>query len=156
MTTKILYGDRVGREGKIRLGCAALLFNENRTKILLTRRVDNGQWCLPSGGTEPGESVTETCERETWEETGLKVRVKRLIGVFSSPNRLVIYDNGGKFQIITLSFEVELAGGAIKLSDETTDIGYYPLAEIEKMDVLPHHKQFIADVLMGQDAAFIR
>jgi 8-oxo-dGTP pyrophosphatase MutT (NUDIX family) len=154
--TQILFGERIGRQGNIRLGCSAVLFDANREKILLTRRADNGQWCLPGGGVEPGESVAEACARETWEETGLRIRVKRLTSVFSSPDRLVIYSDGERFQIITLNFEVSERGGIIGLSDETTEIGFYSLPEIESMDILPHHKQFISDTLAGQDAAFIR
>ena len=154
--TQILYGDRIGRQGNIRLGCSAELFDVNREKVLLTRRADNGQWCLPSGGVEPGESVTEACIRETWEETGLRVRVKRLTSVFSSPDRLVIYSDGNQLQIITLNFEVCKVGGKACLSDETTNIGFYSIPEIETMDILPHHRQFISDTLAGQDAAFIR
>lgn len=153
---RILFGDRIGRQGKIRLGCAAVLFDEKREKVLLTRRADNGQWCLPSGGVEAGESVTEACERETWEETGLRVQVKRLISVFSDPNRLVIYGDDDKFQVVVLNFEIEATGGKIGLSDETTEVGFYSLAEIEKLDLINHHRQFISDVLAGQDAAFIR
>jgi 8-oxo-dGTP pyrophosphatase MutT (NUDIX family) len=154
--TRILFGDRIGRQGKIRLGCAAVLFDEKREKVLLTRRGDTGQWCLPSGGVEPGESVTETCIREVWEETGLEVQVERLTSICSNPDRLVIYNDGNQFQIIALIFEVSLIGGEPCLSDETTAIGYYSLPEIEKMDLFPHHRQFISDTLAGQDAAFIR
>jgi ADP-ribose pyrophosphatase YjhB (NUDIX family) len=154
--TQILFGDRIGKEGKIRLGCAAVLFDENRKKVLLTRRADTGQWCLPSGGVEPGESVTETCEREFMEETGLKVSVVRLTGFCSNPNRLVIYNDRDRFQIISLNFEVEAVGGNIGLSDETTEVGFYSPAEIETMDIMEHHKQFIQDTLTGQDAAFIQ
>jgi ADP-ribose pyrophosphatase YjhB (NUDIX family) len=154
--TQILYGDRIGRNGKIRLGCSAVIFNESREKVLLTRRVDNGQWCLPSGGVDPGESVTETCEREVLEETGLKVQVERLTSVFSSPDRLVIYSDGNQYQIITVNFEAREVDGKPSLSDETTDIGFYSLPEIETMDILPHHRQFISDTLAGRDAAFIR
>jgi 8-oxo-dGTP pyrophosphatase MutT (NUDIX family) len=154
--TQILFGERISRQGNIRLGCSAVLFDAKREKILLTRRADNGQWCLPSGGVEPGESVAEACMRETWEETGLKIQVERLTSVFSSPDRLVIYSDGKQFQIITLNFEVSEIGGKISLSDETTDIGFYSIPEIETMDILPHHRQFISDTLAGQDAAFIR
>jgi len=154
--TQILYGDRIGRQGNIRLGCSAVLFDVNREKVLLTRRADNGQWCLPSGGVEPGESVSEACTRETLEETGLRVRVTRLTSIFSSPDRLVIYSDGNQFQIITLNFEVSEIGGKPVLSDETTNIGFYCILEIETMDILPHHKQFISDTLAGQDATFIR
>jgi len=71
--TQILYGDRIAAQGKIRLGCSAAIF-DSQSRVLLTKRQDNGQWCLPSGGMEPGESVAEGCEREVLEETGLSVR----------------------------------------------------------------------------------
>jgi len=61
--TQILYGDRLGREGKIRLGCSAAIINDEG-KILLTRRLDNGQWRLPSGGVEAGESPSEAVIRK--------------------------------------------------------------------------------------------
>ncbi|WP_345324352.1 NUDIX domain-containing protein [Candidatus Villigracilis proximus] len=83
--TQTLYGPRLGREGKIRVGCSAAIFDAKREKVLLTQRTDNGRWCLPGGGMESGESAAEACEREVWEETGLKVRVTRLIGVYSNP-----------------------------------------------------------------------
>jgi 8-oxo-dGTP pyrophosphatase MutT (NUDIX family) len=154
--TQILYGDRIGRNGIIRLGCSAVLFDEHRRKVLLTRRADNGQWCLPSGGVEPGESVAEAIERETSEETGIRIQVDRLTSIFSSPDRLVIYGEGKQFQIITLNFEVRKIDGKPRLSDETTDIGFFTIPEIQSMDILPHHKQFISDTLAGQNAAFIR
>ncbi len=153
---QIINGDRIGRQGRIRLGCSAVLFNKSRNKVLLTRRTDNGQWCLPSGGVEAGESVSEACIRETREETGLIVNVERLTSVFSSPDRLVIYDDGNQFQIITLNFEVRLLGGEPILSDETTEIGYFPIHDIESMDMLLHHRQFIMDTLGDQNEVFIR
>lgn len=55
----VLIGERIGRLGKIRLGCSAAIFDESGTKVLLTQRADNGEWCLPGGLVEPGESVEE-------------------------------------------------------------------------------------------------
>jgi ADP-ribose pyrophosphatase YjhB (NUDIX family) len=153
---KILFGDRIGKQGSIRLGCAAVLFDAKRRKVLLTRRADNGQWCLPSGGVEPGETAAEACERETREETGLSVRVKRLVSVCSNPDRLVVYEDGQQFQIVSLCFEVEVTGGNIRLSNETTDIGFFLTSEAVTMDILKHHGDFIRDSLAGTDAAFIR
>lgn len=78
------------------MGRAVVIFDEAWEKILLTRRDDNGQWCLPGGQMEPGESAAECCEREVLEETGLRVHVRRLIGVFSSPDRLYTYPDGNR------------------------------------------------------------
>jgi 8-oxo-dGTP pyrophosphatase MutT (NUDIX family) len=153
--TKILYGERLGRQGKIRLGCSAAIFDE-QGRILLTQRNDNGQWCLPSGGLEPGESAAEACEREVLEETGLHVFVKRLVGVYSHPDRLVLYPDGNKAQIVALHFEAEVTGGTLGLSDETSDFGYFTMEEVDGLDMLDRHKERILDTLARQREAFIR
>lgn len=153
--TQILYGERIGAQGKIRLGCSAAIFDE-QGRVLLTKRQDNGQWCLPSGGVEPGESAAEACQREVSEETGLGVVVKRLVGVYSHPDRLVVYPDGNKAQIVALHFEAEVTGGALGLSDETSDFGYFTLEEAGGLDVLDGHKQRIVDTLARQREAFIR
>ncbi|MFZ5857617.1 MAG: NUDIX domain-containing protein [Chloroflexota bacterium] len=151
--TQILYGDRLGREGKIRVGCSAAIFNKEG-KVLLTRRRDNGQWCLPSGGMDAGESPSETAIREVLEETGLHVRVKRLVGVYSDPNQLVMYQDGNKVQIVAIHFEAEVTGGTLGLSDETSDFGYFLLKEMEGLEMLGHHKRRIEDTLAGRAEAF--
>jgi 8-oxo-dGTP pyrophosphatase MutT (NUDIX family) len=153
--TQILYGDRIGKQGKIRLGCSAAIFDE-RGRILLTKRMDNGQWCLPSGGVEPGESVAEACEREVLEETGLSVVAKRLVGVYSHPDQLSVYSDGNKVQIVAIHFEAEVTGGELGLSDETSDFGYFTLEEVEGLEMLGRHKERILDTLAGQREAFVR
>ena len=153
--TQVLYGDRLGKQGKIRLGCSAAIFDE-QGRVLLTKRTDNGQWCLPSGGLEPGESVAEACEREVFEETGLSVRVKRLVGVYSHPDQLIVYPDGNKVQIVALHFEADVIGGELGLSDETSNFGYFTIEEIEALEMFGRHKERILDTLVQQKEAFIR
>ena len=152
--TQIIFGDRIGKQGQIRLGCSAAIF-DNLGRILLTKRLDNGQWCLPSGALEPGESVAKACEREIFEETGLSVRVRRLVGVYSHPDQLTIYPDGNKFQIVALHFEAEVTGGELSLSDETSDYGYFTMDEVERLAMLGRHKERIIDTLARQNEAFI-
>ena len=154
--TKVLHGQRIGKKGRIRLGCSAVIFDETREKVLLTKRADNGLWCLPSGGVDPGECVEETILREVWEETGLKVRVLRLIGVYSDPDWLVVYDDDTAVQIVALSFEAEINSGKPGLSDETSDWGYFSLEEIDKLDLLLNHRTRIQDAFTVQQEAFFR
>ena len=153
--TQILYGDRVGRQGKIRVGCSAIIFDD-AGRFLLTRRSDNGQWCLPSGGLEPGESVEETCIREVFEETGLHVSIKRLVGIYSNHHQLVIYSDSDKFQIVAIHFEAEIIGGVLGLSDETIDFGYFSLAEIEGIDLMQSHRERILDSVTKQTKIIVK
>ena len=153
--TQVLYGPRLGKEGKIRLGCSAAILDEDG-RILLTRRTDNGQWCLPGGRMESGESVAEACEREVFEETGLNVRVKRLVGVYGHPDQLVVYPDGNKAHVVALHFEAEITGGELGLSNETTDFGYFTLEEIDGLEMLGRHKERIIDTMANQSETFIK
>ena len=153
---KLLFGDRIGRTAQLRVGCSATIFDSTGQRILLTRRTDNGRWCLPGGGMDPGESAAECCEREVWEETGLRVWVTRLLGVYSSPHRVATYADGNRWQFVSLNFAVEVVGGDLGLSDETTEVGWFTPAEIESLDLMEHHRERIADALMQQAEAFVR
>ncbi|HUW90250.1 MAG TPA: NUDIX hydrolase [Candidatus Nanopelagicaceae bacterium] len=61
-----------------------------KTSIVLIRRKNppfKGEFALPGGFVDVGESVEDACIREAYEETNIKVKIKKLIGVFSAPNR---------------------------------------------------------------------
>lgn len=151
--SQVLYGPRLGKEGQLRIGCSAVIFNETREKVLLTQRADNGHWCLPGGHMESGESAAEACEREVFEETGLKVRATRLLGVYSNPDQLVIYKDGNKAFFVVLNFEVQVMEGEVGLSDETTDVGWFTLKDMESMPIHANHKIRVEDAMRGGDAA---
>lgn len=151
--SQVLYGPRLGKEGQLRIGCSAVIFNETREKVLLTQRADNGHWCLPGGHMESGESAAEACEREVFEETGLKVRATRLLGVYSNPDQLVIYKDGNKAFFVVLNFEVQVMEGEVGVSDETTDVGWFTLKDMESMPIHANHKIRVEDAMRGGDAA---
>ncbi len=141
-----LYGDRIAAQGRLILGCSATLFDATRSKLLLTRRTDNGRWCLPGGAFDPGESVSEACVREVFEETGLIVEVVRLLGVYSNPHRMVRYADGNQYHVVSLNFEVALVGGELGLSNETTEVGYFSEAEIATMDIIDPHVERLSTI----------
>jgi ADP-ribose pyrophosphatase YjhB (NUDIX family) len=154
--SRVLYGDRIGQEGELRIGSCAIIFDEKREKVLLTKRSDNGLWCLPGGHMEPGESIDESCRREVLEETGLVIEPRRLVGVYSSPDQLVVYKDGMKAQFVILSFEAVITGGALGLSSETTDAGYFTVAELESLSMHDRHKDRVLDALQNLPTPLIR
>jgi len=153
---KLIHGERVARQARLRPGASANIFDSSRKKVLLTRRSDNGRWCLPGGGMDPGESAEETCVREALEETGLEVRVTKLVGIYTSPNIMVQYADGNGVQPVSFSFEAEIIGGELSLSEETTEYGYFSVNALDSLDLLEHHRQRIEDATQAQAAAFYR
>ena len=150
------FGDRIGKEGELRPGASALIFDEARERILMTQREDNSRWCLPGGGMDPGESAAESCVREVLEETGLEVRVTKLVGIYTTPDLLIEFPDGNKIQPVAFSFEAEITGGELGLSNETIAFGWYTVAEIEAMDTMEHHITRIHDALKNVPEAVYR
>ena len=156
MPTRVVEGKRVGKQGRIRTGCSAVIFDPTREKILLTRRTDNGLWCLPGGKIDPGESVAEACVREVFEETGLRAHIIRLIGIYSNPDWLVEYPDGNRVQIVAISFEVGMDDGSLTINNEVSEFGYFSRAEIASLELMLNHHQRVLDAFENNQEAFIR
>ena len=112
-------------------------------RVLLTRRMDNGMWCLPSGHMEVGETIEQTVVRETREETGLDVAVEKPVGVYSAPHPY--YAAKGK-QLVALVFLCRVTGGDLAVSDETTEFGWFRTSDLPP-DIVPTHPRRIADAM---------
>jgi 8-oxo-dGTP pyrophosphatase MutT (NUDIX family) len=156
MPTKVKFGHRIGKQGALRIGCSAVIFDPPRNKILLTRRSDNGLWCLPGGGMDPGESAAETCVREVREEIGLQVKVVRLIGVYTSPDWLIEYPDGNRVQLVSMSFEVAPETDALNPNNEVCECSFFTPAEVEGLELMQNHAQRIQDAFAGKCEAFVR
>jgi ADP-ribose pyrophosphatase YjhB (NUDIX family) len=105
---------------------------------------------------DPGESLEECCRREVWEETGLIVRVVRLIGISSTPHRVTSYADGHRWQTVSVSFLTTITGGTLGLNDETTDVGFFSLDEMAQLDMIDPQRERVQDFFVGQEAAFVR
>ena len=132
---KINIGERVGKDGSLAIGCSASVFDSKQQKVVLIRRTDNNLWAVPGGYMEPGESLTEACRREVLEETGLTIKVQRLIGVYTSPNLTLEYPDGNNLQIVVLHFEAMSVDGEFTLGNETSEIGYFSQSEAEELQM---------------------
>ncbi len=108
-----------------KVGAEAALFDEDG-RILLVRRSDDGLWCLPCGWVEPGESPAEAAVREAREETGLQVRILRLVDV-STRKPAMGY---GPHTAIAVIYLCAAAGGSLCGSHETTDARYWRIEEV--------------------------
>ena len=139
----------------IRAAVSAVIF-DRRGRLLLQQRSDGGQWGLPGGSVEIGESVRDAIVREVREETGLIVAPRRLIGVYSAPAlQLVRYPDGNVWHYVSMSFECTVRGGALQTCDETLALDYFSLRRLPST-LLGHHRVRIRDASARKAAPFIR
>ncbi len=152
--SKTLYGDRIGKTAKISTACSGFVFNIDRTRLLLTRRTDNGEWCVPGGRFEPGESLAEGCARELLEETGLETRAVRILGVYSNPDIISTYPDGNRWQTVEVDLEMEIVSGVLGLSNETTEFGWFGLTDLASIPVMDIEMPRIHAALRGETPYF--
>src|SRR5512144_1972777 len=74
----------------------SVVVRDGSDRVLLVRHVEGNDWTTPGGMLEPYETPADAAVRETWEETGLLVRLVRIVGVFGGPVCSTTYRNGDR------------------------------------------------------------
>ena len=116
-------------------------------KILLQKRADKGTWGLPGGALELGESTLEALVREFYEETGVEVRVEKLLNVYTKYSDS--YPNGDEAQVLTILYLVS-SETSISInfftSDETLELGFFDHSDIQNIAIVnQQHQDMIND-----------
>lgn len=107
------------------LPVASTIVMKNRKVLLVKRKFDpyKGEWCLPSGFAEMGESIQAAAIRELEEETGINGKVIGFVNVNSTYNN--IYGD-----LIFITFESEWIDGELKAGDDAEEVGFFPFEEL--------------------------
>src|SRR5689334_21635397 len=90
---------------------SAFVVAEVGAHLLLVRRCDSGRWELPGGRVEVGESAVDAAVRETAEESGVRIRVTGLVGLFTDPRHVVRDADGAVRQQFAVVFRGCPVGG---------------------------------------------
>ncbi len=122
-----------------KIGAFAII-QDDKGRILISRRPDNGYYNLPGGGIESHESPQAGLVREVKEETGLEVKIKRLIGLYSKTH---VHE-------IVFSFEAEVIGGTLELTDEADKHLWLASEELDSINILTRHLERIQDFLLSE------
>jgi 8-oxo-dGTP diphosphatase len=110
--------------------------------VVLIRRGSapfEGQWALPGGFVDVGETVHQAAVREAAEETGLAVEVSRLIGVYSEPDR----DPRG--HNVSVAFLVRVLGGQMQAASDAAEV---EVLDPNTVELAFDHSRIIADAMM--------
>lgn len=110
-------------------------------RLLLTRRADCGQWCMPGGVADVGETPSQAAVRETWEETGLRVRATELYGIYD--NRLI--SDTPNIQTYCTVFRAEVVAGEPVVTSETIDVGWFDAESAARLPLFRGHRVKVPD-----------
>lgn len=106
------------------VGCDTFIAND-KGEVLLIQRSDNKMWALPGGSQNRDETMAACAVRETFEETGLRIEITDLLGIFSSenvPHKNYPYPKRPYCHVL---FMGKIIGGSITRSDESLDVEWF-------------------------------
>jgi 8-oxo-dGTP diphosphatase len=117
---------------------------DRRGRLLLVQRGRPpflGRWGLPGGFCEWKETTEACCAREAKEETGLTVKVGRLLGVYSKPDR----DPRG--HNVTVLYEARPVRGEAKGGDDAAQARWFSRRELSRLPFAFDHRKIIREQL---------
>ena len=115
----------------------AIVLDDAHKNILLVKRCDVPVWVLPGGGVDPGETPEEAVIREVLEETGFNVVIERQGAEYTPINKLAAF---------TSLFICRIVGGEAMISNETSEIAFFPLDDLPK-DLFIVHREWLEEIL---------
>lgn len=95
-------------------------------KILLVREKMDGGWTMPGGWADVGDSPAQGAEREVWEESGFRVKARKVVGVYDA-NRFPPLE---LYHAVKLVFLCDIISGEAAVSNETTEVEFFAQDEI--------------------------
>ena len=114
-------------------------------KILLVQESSDKKWAMPGGWADVGDIPSEVAIRETYEESGYRVKPVKVIGVYDA-NRL-----GGHlelFHAFKIIFLCDLIGGEPKVSDETLDVGFFSFDNLPPLSLNRTNQKHIDEIIL--------
>ncbi len=111
-------------------------------EILMIRRTDNGNWAVPGGGMDLGESIIDTALRETREETGIECQIIGLVGIYTNPAHVIRYTSNNEVrQEFSIVFVARPIGGELRPSSESSEPQWVSAATAATLQMHPSMRQ---------------
>jgi 8-oxo-dGTP diphosphatase len=119
--------------------CAFAAVRDIIGRMLLVRRCDTGDWELPGGHVDPGESASDAAVRETAEESGMAVEVTGLVGIYTDPGHVIADPRDGLVrQPFAVCFHARpLSGCPSGDQVETSDARWFTIGDIAALPIRP-------------------
>lgn len=144
---------KVGNDLMVTPSAAIVAFDAER-RVLLARHAAPDIWIAPGGMIEPNETPADAALREVWEETGTRVELVRVLGVYAGPDYHVVYTNGHEMTYVMTVFEGRLAGRLGRPDGrETLEIGLFSESEARTLNLGRGMPAVLRDAFARQSTA---
>ncbi len=126
----------------------------HKDSVLLIRRGKApriGEWSLPGGSQNIGETVRETARREVREETAIEIGPPRFLEVVDA----IIPDESGrvKYHYTLVDFWAEWKSGEITAGDDATHVEWIPLKALDSTPLWETTRRVILDAFKARGLA---
>lgn len=127
-----IVGNIVNSKKKARVLCVAgIVLLDNEGRVLLIRRGDDGNWCIPGGVVEPGETIEEAAIREVLEETGLIVDNLEFFNIYSGQSQHHIYPDGNEYYFANTIFISSEFHGEMRADEiESKELKFFDISNL--------------------------
>lgn len=102
----------------------------DKDEILMAKEGVDGKWSIPGGWADIGNTPSTVAVREIEEETGIKTKAVRFLGVY---DKQVHQHPPEPFYIYKLFFQCEIIGGELKAGFDMLDAGFFPLDKLPEL-----------------------
>jgi 8-oxo-dGTP pyrophosphatase MutT (NUDIX family) len=121
-------------------------WSTTKGEVLLICRTDNGNWAVPGGAIDLGESVAQAAVRATLEESGIECAIIGIVGIYSDLRHVILYtSNGEARQEFSIVLTARPLGGQPTPSSEWSAVRWVPESETPRLhdgpvDAHPHQR----------------
>lgn len=118
------------------VGVGAVVIREGQ--VLLVRRANEpnrGQWSIPGGTVELGETLAQAAAREVWEECQVQVEPGEVLSTFD----LIRHDEQGKilYHYVLLDLAARYISGDPVAATDALEVRWVTAAELDQLDTIP-------------------
>src|SRR5690349_14580248 len=113
------------------VGVGAVIVHEGRV-VIVQRGTEplKGQWSVPGGALEVGETLRQCAAREALEETGLQVEAGEVLEVFDAIHKQT--DGRIQYHYVLIDFACGLIGGELKAAGDATEVRWVRAEELDQ------------------------